>query len=311
MYNPTTFSFVTRPPLRIADDLETPFIVVTIPFTNSAILNGVIALVVFRPSIVSLHGLSPGVVFSSVLKGGLEGGRLIHWFPIRTNGPLSLILRHQVISAAQATLFVGYGDLFPHDNRNVFSSRFIRALHGNYGGLDKRSKAAHTFVWKSITTEVNSLRNKGVNLLRVYALESDKKNTIASKMNHNDVGLSLRRASRDGVELEQSNNLNVFLVGTMLSDSNDRKIASWWEFLYVEFDSYESWLEWFLSLRMSLRLKNIMEGIDFILGSWLHCELPTRGALNIISSPTSMVLTLDLPPRTDLTDYFKTIDEDT
>ncbi|GKB11487.1 hypothetical protein Tco_0845410 [Tanacetum coccineum] len=98
----------------------------------------------------------------------------------------------------------------------------IRALHGNYGGLDKRSKAAHTFVWKSITTEVNSLRNKGVNLLRVYALESDKKNTIASKMNHNDVGLSLRRASRDGVELEQSNNLNVFLVGTMLSDSNDR-----------------------------------------------------------------------------------------
>ncbi|GJY89260.1 red chlorophyll catabolite reductase, chloroplastic [Tanacetum coccineum] len=26
--------------------------------------------------------------------------------------------------------------------------------------------------------------------------------------------------------------------------------------------------------------------IDFILGSWLHCELPTRGALNIISRPT-------------------------
>ncbi|GJR29756.1 hypothetical protein Tco_1105988 [Tanacetum coccineum] len=184
---------------RIADDLETPFIVVTIPFTNSAILNGVIALVVFRPSIVSLHGLSPGVVFSSVLKGGLEGGRLIHWFPIRTNGPLSLILRHQVISAAQG--------------------RFIRALHGNYGGLDKRSKAAHTSVWKSITTEVNSLRNKGVDLLKFM---NKKKNTIASKMNHNDVGLSLRRASRDGVELEQSNNLNVFLAGTMLSDSNDR-----------------------------------------------------------------------------------------
>ncbi|GJX76600.1 hypothetical protein Tco_0323411 [Tanacetum coccineum] len=140
-----------------------------------------------------------------------------------------------------------------HDNRNALWSRFIRALHGNCGGLDKRSKAAHTSVWKSITTEVNSLRNKGVDLLkfmnkkvgngidtsfweeiwrgdmnfktkfpRVYALESDKKNTVASKMNHNDVGLSLRRAPRDGVELEQSNNLNVFLAGTMLSDSNDR-----------------------------------------------------------------------------------------
>ncbi|GJX00501.1 hypothetical protein Tco_0184414 [Tanacetum coccineum] len=41
-------------------------------------------------------------------------------------------------------------------------------------------------------------------------------------MNHNDVGLFLRRAPRDGVELEQFNNLNVFLAGTMLSDSNDR-----------------------------------------------------------------------------------------
>ncbi|GJV85346.1 RNA-directed DNA polymerase, eukaryota [Tanacetum coccineum] len=140
-----------------------------------------------------------------------------------------------------------------HDNRNALWSRFIRALHGNCGGLDKRSKAAHTSVWKSITTEVNSLRNKGVDLLkfmnkkvgngidtsfweeiwrgdmnfktkfpRVYALESDKKITVASKMNHNDVGLSLRRAPRDGVELEQFNNLNVFLAGTMLSDSNDR-----------------------------------------------------------------------------------------
>ncbi|GJS59119.1 RNA-directed DNA polymerase, eukaryota [Tanacetum coccineum] len=86
-------------------------------------------------------------------------------------------------------------------------------------GLDKRSKAAHTSVWKSITTEVNSLRNKGVDLLKFM---NKKKITVASKMNHNDVGLSLRRAPKDGVELEQFNNLNAFLAGTMLSDSNDR-----------------------------------------------------------------------------------------
>ncbi|GJV55438.1 RNA-directed DNA polymerase, eukaryota [Tanacetum coccineum] len=53
-----------------------------------------------------------------------------------------------------------------HDNRSALWSRFIRALHGNCGGLDKRSKVAHTSVWKSITTEVNSLRNKGVDLLK-------------------------------------------------------------------------------------------------------------------------------------------------
>lgn len=75
--------------------------------------------------------------------------------------------------------------------------------------------------------------------------------------------------------------------------------------------------------------------IDFVLGSWLHCELPSGGALNITSlsaylnsstdapnllveliqsSPTSMVLILDLPPRKDLVlhpDYLKTFYEDT
>ncbi|KAA8531698.1 hypothetical protein F0562_006585 [Nyssa sinensis] len=61
--------------------------------------------------------------------------------------------------------------------------------------------------------------------------------------------------------------------------------------------------------------------IDFILGSWLHSELPSGGALNITSlsaylntmtdapnfllelirsSPTSLVIILDLPPRKDL-----------
>lgn len=75
--------------------------------------------------------------------------------------------------------------------------------------------------------------------------------------------------------------------------------------------------------------------IDFILGSWLHCQLPTGGALNILSlstylssstdapnffmdlilsSPTSLVFVLDIPPRRDLVlhpDYLKIFYEDT
>lgn len=74
--------------------------------------------------------------------------------------------------------------------------------------------------------------------------------------------------------------------------------------------------------------------IDFVLGSWLHCKLPS-GALNITSlsaylspstdapnflidliqsSPTSVVLILDMPPRKDLVlhpDYLQTFYEDT
>ncbi|GJZ16869.1 hypothetical protein Tco_0552992 [Tanacetum coccineum] len=137
----------------------------------------------------------------------------------------------------------------------TLESRFIRACLEIVGVSITKLKASSLLlsVCKSILQKFNSLRNKRVDLLKfmnkkvgngidtsfweeiwrgdmnfktkfpkVYALESDKKITVASKMNHNDVGLSLRRALRDGVEMEQFNNLNVFLAGTMLSDSNDR-----------------------------------------------------------------------------------------
>ncbi|KAI6700031.1 hypothetical protein NL676_014355 [Syzygium grande] len=75
--------------------------------------------------------------------------------------------------------------------------------------------------------------------------------------------------------------------------------------------------------------------VDFLLGSWLNCQLPTGGSLNITSlsaylnnstdapnflfeliqsSPTSLVLILDLPPRKDLVtspDYLSTFYEET
>ncbi|WCJ31127.1 Red chlorophyll catabolite reductase chloroplastic [Euphorbia peplus] len=75
--------------------------------------------------------------------------------------------------------------------------------------------------------------------------------------------------------------------------------------------------------------------VDFILGSWLHCKLPTGSSLNITSltgylnlstdapnfiielissSPTSLIFILDLPPRKDLVlhpDYLQTFYENT
>ncbi|XP_016570192.1 red chlorophyll catabolite reductase, chloroplastic isoform X1 [Capsicum annuum] len=84
-----------------------------------------------------------------------------------------------------------------------------------------------------------------------------------------------------------------------------------------------------------VRSGNSASQVDFILGSWVHCNLPTGGALNITSlsaylrpstdapnflievicsSPTTLILILDLPPRKDLVqhpDYLKTFYEDT
>ena len=76
-----------------------------------------------------------------------------------------------------------------------------------------------TSFWEEIWRGDMSLKAK---FPRVFALESDKKITVAAKMNHNDFGLSLRRAPRDGVEMEQFNSINLFLAGTTLSLSNDR-----------------------------------------------------------------------------------------
>ena len=87
--------------------------------------------------------------------------------------------------------------------------------------------------------------------------------------------------------------------------------------------------------RYSEYLEFRMFQVDFILGSWLHCELPTGEALNITSlsaylnastdapnflieliqsSPTSLILILDLPPRKDLVlypEYLQTFYENT
>ncbi|XP_055827939.1 red chlorophyll catabolite reductase, chloroplastic [Solanum dulcamara] len=84
-----------------------------------------------------------------------------------------------------------------------------------------------------------------------------------------------------------------------------------------------------------VRSGNSSSQVDFILGSWVHCNLPTGGALNITSlsaylrpstdapnflievirsSPTTLILILDLPPRKDLVqhpDYLKTFYEET
>lgn len=85
---------------------------------------------------------------------------------------------------------------------------------------------------------------------------------------------------------------------------------------------------------LNIRSANKSSPIDFILGSWLHCKLPS-GELNITSlsaylnpstdaphflfelirnSPTCLVVILDLTPRKDLVlypDYLKTFYEDT
>ncbi|GKA88475.1 RNA-directed DNA polymerase, eukaryota, reverse transcriptase zinc-binding domain protein [Tanacetum coccineum] len=142
-------------------------------------------------------------------------------------------------------------------DRNSLWTRFIKALYGNSGSIETPSKVAYSSTWLNIVTEFSMLKNQGMDLLsfmkkkvgdgqdtffweevwmgdmtfksrfpRVYALESDKKITVADKMNHNVLGFSLRRAPRDGVEMEQFRDMIAILKGVELPAMNDRWIWS-------------------------------------------------------------------------------------
>nr|GEW46955.1 RNA-directed DNA polymerase, eukaryota, reverse transcriptase zinc-binding domain protein [Tanacetum cinerariifolium] len=104
--------------------------------------------------------------------------------------------------------------------------RFIRALHGECGGLIKVAKAGHISVWRNIITDISNLRMKGIDLLcfinkkagngiktsfweekwrgdmsfkekypRVFALESNKKISVSNKMHHIDIGTTLSNSN--------------------------------------------------------------------------------------------------------------------
>nr|GEX37007.1 RNA-directed DNA polymerase, eukaryota, reverse transcriptase zinc-binding domain protein [Tanacetum cinerariifolium] len=139
------------------------------------------------------------------------------------------------------------------NDKDALWSRFIRAVHGNSGGIETHSRVSYSSTWLSIVYEVNKMRNKCIDLLkymkiqvgnglntkfwedvwmgnknfktsfpRIYALESDKNLTVADKMAHNDTAFALRRQPRDGVEMEQFMALSIVIEDVLLHDMVDR-----------------------------------------------------------------------------------------
>ncbi|GJY38991.1 RNA-directed DNA polymerase, eukaryota, reverse transcriptase zinc-binding domain protein [Tanacetum coccineum] len=132
-------------------------------------------------------------------------------------------------------------------------ARVIKALHGEDGKIGKHINHTYPSVWLSIIQEVESLKDKGMDLFRfispvlgngistsfwevlwrgdvafkvlaprIYALETMKNIVVASKLSHNDLEWSLRRRPRDGIEQAQMMLIKNSLEGVMLSNSNDR-----------------------------------------------------------------------------------------
>nr|GEX58029.1 RNA-directed DNA polymerase, eukaryota [Tanacetum cinerariifolium] len=136
---------------------------------------------------------------------------------------------------------------------NSLWARFIKAIHGKDGKIGKIVSSHQPSAWIDIVNEVNKFKNLDMDLLsllkkkvgngldtlfleevwkgdttfknrypRVYALELEKLISLADKLEHVDLGSSLRRMPRDGVKLMQFSELKTSLKGLQLISMNDR-----------------------------------------------------------------------------------------
>ncbi|GJZ63258.1 RNA-directed DNA polymerase, eukaryota, reverse transcriptase zinc-binding domain protein [Tanacetum coccineum] len=66
-----------------------------------------------------------------------------------------------------------------------------------------------------------------------------------------------------GCGVESSSHL--FFKCSLVRQIN-RKISLWWDVTYIDINSYEEWLNWMVSLRFSVKLKELFEGVFYV--SW-------------------------------------------
>nr|GEW71033.1 RNA-directed DNA polymerase, eukaryota [Tanacetum cinerariifolium] len=129
-------------------------------------------------------------------------------------------------------------------------ARVIKALHGYDGKIGQRVKSCYSSLWLDIIHEVKMFKSRGIDLvslihsklgngenisfwevawrgrspfkslfLRLYALETQKKIDVASKLS---LDVSFRRPPRGGVEIQQFEHMKEKVEGCILADMMDR-----------------------------------------------------------------------------------------
>ncbi|GJU02311.1 hypothetical protein Tco_1112649 [Tanacetum coccineum] len=116
-----------------------------------------------------------------------------------------------------------------------------------------------------------------VNFPRLFALELNKDVSVAVKMD-TSVYHSFRRSVRDGLEQQLMVDLYTVLEAVSLSNSQDRwicdlaqlvlrRICRWWDLDWQFWTSFPEWQSWFSSIRLSSKVKNMLEGVFCV--AWL------------------------------------------
>nr|GEU74672.1 RNA-directed DNA polymerase, eukaryota [Tanacetum cinerariifolium] len=132
-------------------------------------------------------------------------------------------------------------------------ARVIKALHGYDGKIGQKVKSCYPSLCLDIIHEVEMFKSHGIDLVslilsklgngantsfwevawhrgssfkslfpRLYALETQKKIDIASKLSHSGLDVSFRRPPRGGVEIHQFKHMKEKVEGCILADMIDR-----------------------------------------------------------------------------------------
>nr|GEU48575.1 RNA-directed DNA polymerase, eukaryota [Tanacetum cinerariifolium] len=107
-----------------------------------------------------------------------------------------------------------------HNDKNTLWARFICAVYGNSGGINKRLKVSYNSNWVCIMNEINRLKDN--NMDRMKFLKKRVDFCVADKLDQNAVASTLRCSPRNGVEMDQYSALAEILEGVILPVMSDR-----------------------------------------------------------------------------------------
>nr|GEW18009.1 RNA-directed DNA polymerase, eukaryota, reverse transcriptase zinc-binding domain protein [Tanacetum cinerariifolium] len=132
-------------------------------------------------------------------------------------------------------------------------ARAIKALHGYDGKIGQKVKSCYPSLWLGIIHEAEMFKSRGIDLVslihsklgngantsfwevawrggspfkslfpRLYALETQKKIDVASKLSHTGLDVLFHRPPRGGVEIQQFEHMKEKVEGCILADMIDR-----------------------------------------------------------------------------------------